>query len=230
MKKLILCIAVTLIFSAIPVMAGEAEAPADAIAEATQTEEMSAAPEESAPASIFARNESAAALVEDIPTVQAYTDEPVAEEDILKILNAGINAPSAMNGQPWFFTVVTDKKVLEAIASEGDKSSYNRAGVPQIPLAIVISIKEGANYDAGLAAQAMSVEAQLLGYGTKFFFSVQPTMNGAREQEFREMLHIPDGYYAFMVLSIGKQDMTVDAASTATGRYPAEYMVTYITP
>ena len=172
----------------------------------------------------------AAALVEDFPTVQAYTDEPVDENDIIKILNAGINAPSSMNSQPWHFTVVTDKEVMAAIASEGDMSSSTRAGITQAPLAIVVSCKKGAEFDAGLTTQAMSIEAQLLGYGSKLFTSVKTTMNGAREQEFREMLQIPDDFYAFVVLIVGRQDLTVDATSTATGRYPLEQMATFITP
>ena len=44
-----------------------------------------------------------AAIIEDIPTVQAFLEEAVPEEDESRIVMAGINAPSAMNGQPWHF-------------------------------------------------------------------------------------------------------------------------------
>ena len=174
----------------------------------------------------------AIALVEDFPTVQAYTDEPVDSEDLQRILTAGINAPSGMNSQPWHFSVVTDHDVLEMIASEGDKSDAVRAGIPDAPLAIVISCTDGASFDAGLVTQAMSIEAQLLGYGTKLFISVRPTLNGEREQEFREILQIPDNMSAIAVMIIGKEnhDLAPDAISTPTSRYPAEYIVSYITP
>ena len=65
---------------------------------------------------------SAAEVVEDIPTIQSFTSDPVAEEDLIKIVTAGINAPSAINQQPWHFSVVTDPAVLEEIAGGGDSS------------------------------------------------------------------------------------------------------------
>ncbi|MCR5331808.1 MAG: nitroreductase family protein [Lachnospiraceae bacterium] len=41
-----------------------------------------------------------AELVADIPTTQAFLEEPVSDADIQAILTAGINSPSAMNSQP----------------------------------------------------------------------------------------------------------------------------------
>lgn len=52
-------------------------------------------------------------LVSDIPTTQYFAGEAVKEVDVETILTAGINAPSAMNGQPWHFSVITDAAVLE---------------------------------------------------------------------------------------------------------------------
>ena len=61
---------------------------------------------------------SAVSQVVDIATTQYFTDEAVKETDIETILSAGINAPSAMNGQKWHFSAVTDAAVLQQI-SEG---------------------------------------------------------------------------------------------------------------
>lgn len=60
----------------------------------------------------------ALSLVTDIPTTQYFTDEAVKEEDVTTILTAGVNAPSAMNGQPWHFTAITDRTVLQQIADD----------------------------------------------------------------------------------------------------------------
>ena len=57
-------------------------------------------------------------LIGDIPTTQEFTDDPIDETDIEKILTAGINAPSAMNKQPWHFSAVTNKEILEQIAGD----------------------------------------------------------------------------------------------------------------
>ena len=55
-------------------------------------------------------------MLTEVKTTQYFTDDEVLSEDIEKILMAGVNAPSAMNTQPWHFTAVTDKEVTEKIA------------------------------------------------------------------------------------------------------------------
>ena len=170
----------------------------------------------------------AAALVEDIPTVQAYTDDPVNADDILKIVNAGINAPSGMNSQPWHFSVVTDPEVIKDMASGGDMSSSTRAGLTQAPVSIVVSCRENAGFDAALAVMAMYIEAQLLGYGSKIFIYPTITLNGDRQAEFREILGIPDNMTAKAILIVGVEDRYTDAVSAPTGRYPFDDMVSII--
>ena len=46
-------------------------------------------------------------------SVRKFTDEPVSEEDVLKLLHAGMSGPSACNRTPWEFFVVTNPEVLE---------------------------------------------------------------------------------------------------------------------
>ena len=78
----------------------------------------------------------AAELLAEVKTTQNFTGEKVSDENIKKILSAGINAPSAMNTQPWHFTAITDEEVTQKIAdamsslkppsvkdSDADKSS-----------------------------------------------------------------------------------------------------------
>ena len=47
--------------------------------------------------------------------VREYTDQPIAEEDLDRILEAGWRAPSASNRQRWEFVAVTDRAQLEAL-------------------------------------------------------------------------------------------------------------------
>lgn len=220
---------------------------------------------------------SAVELIADIPTVQAFTDDEVSEEDMNKILSAGINAPSAMNRQNWHFTAITDAAVMQRIAEGmgggrpvkglstdgtarqpkdpppvGDASAEQgngdavppstppmsasggqaKAGITDAPLAIVVSCKEGSEFDAGLACQNMSAEAQLLGYGTKIISSPAITLNGEEQQTFRELLGIPDDQSAVAVLLVGMEDtaLDTDAVTAATTRDPAEKVVTKVAP
>lgn len=49
-------------------------------------------------------------------TTQAFTDETVAEEDLKLILQAGLNATSAINQQPWFFVAVTNPEITKELS------------------------------------------------------------------------------------------------------------------
>lgn len=49
-------------------------------------------------------------------SIRDYKDEPVPKEDILKMLDAAVHAPSPKHQQNWHFVVVQDKKMIEKIA------------------------------------------------------------------------------------------------------------------
>ena len=69
----------------------------------------------------------AVAVVRDISTTQYFSEESVSDADVEIIVQAGINAPSAMNGQPWHFSVITDAEVLQTI-SEGMGGGMSMGG------------------------------------------------------------------------------------------------------
>jgi nitroreductase len=50
--------------------------------------------------------------------VREYTAQAVDEKSIRALINAAIQAPSAVNQQPWTFTVVRDQSVLDRISRE----------------------------------------------------------------------------------------------------------------
>ena len=72
----------------------------------------------------------AVSVLQNIRTIQYFTDEAVAQKDVEIIVQAGINAPSAMNGQPWHFSVITDGEVLQRI-SEGMGGGMGFGSRPQ---------------------------------------------------------------------------------------------------
>ena len=49
-------------------------------------------------------------------SIRRFKDQPVSDEDIKKILDAGRLAPSANNTQPWSFLVIKDKQTLAQMA------------------------------------------------------------------------------------------------------------------
>jgi nitroreductase len=61
-------------------------------------------------------------IIQDRRSIREWTDEPVSEEDLAMILEAGRQAPSGENAQPWRFIVVRDaetRKKLGALAGGG---------------------------------------------------------------------------------------------------------------
>jgi nitroreductase len=50
--------------------------------------------------------------------VREFTSEPVDEKTIRQFIDAAIQAPSAVNQQPWLFTVVRDRALLTSISGE----------------------------------------------------------------------------------------------------------------
>jgi len=50
--------------------------------------------------------------------VRDFTAEPVDEEVLRQLIDAAVQAPSAVNQQPWLFTVVQHKKLLARISHE----------------------------------------------------------------------------------------------------------------
>lgn len=171
-------------------------------------------------------------VIQDITTVQAFKSDAVPDADLQKIVTAGVNAQSAMNGQPWHFSVILNKTALDTIAAKmksGMHAKSTKAGIGDSPVAIVISAKEGSEFDAGLAAELMTVEAAVLGYGTKIISSPTMVLNGSDKDMFKELLDIPDDMSAKAVILIGKYDQAEsDAVTSASVRKPTEEVVSFI--
>lgn len=52
-------------------------------------------------------------------SVRSFIGDPVSREQLETILKAGMAAPTAMNGQPWRFVVLTDKDRIAGLFGEG---------------------------------------------------------------------------------------------------------------
>lgn len=59
-------------------------------------------------------------------SIRNYNDTPVSEEDLRTVLEAGRQAPSGENYQPWRFTVVRDKKNKDYLSVMGKAGSGRR--------------------------------------------------------------------------------------------------------
>ena len=66
-------------------------------------------------------------------SVRAFAKEPLTSEQLHELLEAGRNAPSSLNSQPWRFKVVTDPADLAWFGtSQASRKQAWLAGVPAI--------------------------------------------------------------------------------------------------
>ncbi len=231
----------------------EAASEEDTIAEATAVEDETAETEVSEDtASDETVSKSAADAVSDeafarylteVKTSQYFTDDPVPEEDIEIILNAGMNAESGMNQQNWHFSAITSKDVqmeiwddlvdlMPVLARETDELS--NAMIADAPLAIIVSYGEGpgTEFDAGLATESMNTAALALGYGTKIISSPTLVLNAEKQDYYRTLLGIPEDKTVVGALLVGlpldTSDMDPDTISAASTRNPLSEMTSII--
>jgi nitroreductase len=133
--------------------------------------------------------------------VRAYTPEPVAEEHLNRIAEAGWRSPSSKNNQHWDFVVVTDREQLRELATVWQYAGH----VAEAAAAIALVLPDPAgdergwvvdNYDLGQATFAMTLAAADLGIGTGH------TAVGDQERA-RAILGVPDTHVVAFLLAVG---------------------------
>lgn len=139
--------------------------------------------------------------------VRHFTDEPVPDDVLTRILQAGRWAGSAKNTQPWHFIVVRERETLVQLAECGRYASHLRGAA----VAVVIATASGpwVPFDTGRAAQNMMLAAWTDGVG-----SCIAVIND--EDRARRLLGVPDDRRVQFAVSFGHPDP--DAAPTIEGR------------
>lgn len=62
-------------------------------------------------------------------SIRSFTGDPVSKDQLETILKAGMAAPTAMNGQPWRFVVVTEKDKIANVFGAGPRNTmFTTAG------------------------------------------------------------------------------------------------------
>jgi nitroreductase len=153
-------------------------------------------------------------------SIRSYESTPVEREKIDLILQCGQFAPSGMNRQPWHFTVVTDRKLLDRISHENrkvllgssDEGMRTRAMDPNFdsfrgaPMAIIVSGEStGRNSmaDCANAMENMALAATALGLGSCYLASFKIAMELPEGAFLLEELKLPQGYIPMFALSLG---------------------------
>lgn len=138
-----------------------------------------------------------------------YVDESVPKSIIAQLIDAAIQAPSAVNEQPWLFTVVQSRALLEKISNQAIAHTLQhpppnlpphlreRLATPQFdifyhaPALVLISGTTQSRWiieDCALAAANFMLSACAFGLGTCWIGFAQ---NWLATPEGKTLLHLP---------------------------------------
>jgi len=169
-----------------------------------------------------------------------FKDTPLTDEQVDLLVKAALAAPSALNLQPWYIVMVTDKAIVDGMDDEGmeilksdaDQTSYERMMSRGGKLfynapSLMLVMSDGSDWgtlDSGILCQNVVIAAQSLGLGTCIVGMARIPLSGPKSDDYKKLLKLPEGCTFAIGILIG----TVN-----TGKEPHELdmgKVTYINP
>lgn len=151
---------------------------------------------------------------------RAFSREPVARSLIARIVDAAIQAPSAVNEQPWDFAVIQDSERLDRIAEAAKElmAEITEHAPPRLsqahlhdpnfhilyhaPALIVVLARAGewAVEDGTLAAENLMLAAHALGLGSCWIGLAQHWLE---TEDGRRAIELPAGFMPVAPIIIG---------------------------
>jgi nitroreductase len=125
--------------------------------------------------------------------IRDYRPEPLSNDDLGAILEAGRWTGSSKNRQSWSFIAVTDPERIQGLAEHGDFTQPVRASAVTI---VLVQEADGNMFDIGRAAQHMMLAASAIGVA-----SCPITLH--RERDAAAYLGVPEGSLARYAISLG---------------------------
>lgn len=143
-------------------------------------------------------------------SVREYTDKTPSEDTVRRLLDAAVQAPSAVNQQPWTFAVVRDQDLLDQVSQAA--KSYMLANAPadahadhfrtilsapdfhifyHAPILVLIAARAQDRWiieDCAMAAENLMLAAYSAGLGTCWIGFAQSYLNTA---EGKRLLGLP---------------------------------------
>ena len=154
-------------------------------------------------------------------SIRMYKDMPVEREKLQLIAECGVNAPNAVNSQPWELRIVDDMEMIDAISD-----SYRRDNPEAVerdpnfknmfrnaPAVIFIAVPESeSGLNAGLLGENICLSAYSLGLGTVCLGGpVGYLKNSEAGKAFLERLDFSEGYDLLYMIGVGYPDESPEA-------------------
>ena len=126
-------------------------------------------------------------VMENRSSIRKYTDEPLTQEEIRCIAEAGLKAPTATNKQEIHITVIhkddpVQAKIQKDLNPEASVNFYYDA-----PVTFYLSAMDEfgwSDIDAGIAVENMHLAAKALGLGSVILGCMKKVVNGKKKEEY----------------------------------------------
>lgn len=136
-------------------------------------------------------------------SIREFTDEAVSDEQVERLMEAAMAAPSAGNQQPWEFVLTRDPQVREELAA---CSPYAHPAA-KADLVIVPCVSGGEKrfegcvpLDMSACAENILLEAQTLGLGA-VWLGIYPEQD--RIEAVAKVIGAEDGCIPFALIAVG---------------------------
>jgi nitroreductase len=158
--------------------------------------------------------------------IRHYNSEPVADEDLLALLEVARWSGSSRNSQPCRFIVVNDVALIRRMAEIGHPQT-RALGTAMAAIAITLPAEDGRAislaYDDGRVAERVLIGASMVGLGS----GITWVRSDVREA-IGELLGVESGRFVRTIMAIGHPSAEGLARRSAQGeaRLPLDELVT----
>ena len=139
-------------------------------------------------------------------STRKFSNQPIEEENIKKILTAALLAPSSKGLRPWEFILVNDPVLLEKLSTS---KPHGASLLKHAPLAIIITgdktVSDVWVEDCSIASVFIQLEAEALGLGScwvqinRRYYNDDITSN----EYIHDLLNIPERLEVLSIVGIG---------------------------
>jgi nitroreductase len=136
-------------------------------------------------------------------SIRKYQDRPVEDTLVRDCLAAAMSAPSAGNGQPWQFVVITERGILDRIPELHPHAPMARQAQVGVVVCADLAREKYAGYwpiDCAAATQNLLLAAHALGLGA-VWCGIHPRPE--RVAAMRSLLALPEGITPFALVLMG---------------------------
>lgn len=136
-------------------------------------------------------------------SIRKYKNGKLSDQQLQTLLKAGMQAPSAMNCQPWHFLVIKDREKMQAIMEIHAYAEMLKEAALAILVMFDTKLEHDAGYgivDCGAATQNILLAAHGMGLGA-VWIGIHP--REARKKALRELFHLPDNVQPYALVSVG---------------------------